>query len=393
MTDSEARHDAGFTLISVVPELHAGTGHVLGYHTSVGEAARIAGWRHVALVPHDHGAQALPDGWRPVLRPGTLTAGLLDAIRGRRLRRLAGDTALFADSVREGVALVLDGGGSAGALFVERFNGAQLLGVVRASRRLCGERLDFWLMFRQDLRSTGFIGRRAYRWAVRRLARDWGERFRLLADSESLARELERELGLKAHVMPIPHTHESESAPFAKDAREIVCWWPGAPRAEKGLASIQRLAAAPAVEGIAPVRLVVSEETPLAEGGGVRIERVPARLGELDYDRWLATADVILLPYASQRYLHSTSGIFAEAVVGGCLPLVSAGTWMAYELDRHDLAELVIDWSDAARVLRRIGALARDARVQAKLDVMREHFAGYHCERAYADALRGLLRS
>jgi hypothetical protein len=392
MSDTEAQLDSSFTLISLVPELHAGTGHVLGYHMSAGEAARIAGWHHVALVPHDHGAPALPQGWQPILRPGTLTSGLLDAIRGRRLGRLFDDTARFAESVREGVAFVSDGR-SPGALFVERFNGAQLLGVVRASRLLCGEPLGFWLMFRQDLRSTGFVGRLAYRWAVRRMARDWGDRFRLLADSESLAAELERELGLKAHVLPIPHTHESKAAPFAKDPGEVVCWWPGAPRGEKGLASIQRLAGAPAVEGIAPVRLVVSEETPLAQGRGVRVERVPPRLGELDYDRWLATADVILLPYAADRYRHSTSGIFAEAVVGGRLPLVSAGTWMAHELARHDLAELVIDWGDAPYVLRRIDALARDARVRAKLDLMREHFAGYHCESAYADALRGLLRA
>jgi len=387
------QQDPRFTLISLVPELHAGTGHVLGYHTSVGEAARIAGWRHVALVPHDHGAQPLPQDWRPVLRPGALAAGLMEAIRTLQLRRLFGDAALFAGSVREGVAAVMDGSGGRGALFVERFNGAQLLGVVRASRLLRSERLDFWLMFRQDLQSTGLVGRLAYRWAVAQLARDWGDRFRLLADSESLAAELERDLGLKAHVMPIPHTHESVAAPFAKEPGEIVCWWPGAPRGEKGLASIQALAAAQPPAGIAPMRVVVSEETQLPQAHGVRVERVPARLDELEYDRWLATADVVLLPYAPDRYRHSTSGIFVEAVVGGCVPVVSRGTWMAHELVRHDLAELAIDWGDAARVLKCIDAFARDAGVRAKLDAMRKHFAGYHCERSYAAALRALQRA
>lgn len=391
MPDAEVRHEPPFTLISVVPELHAGTGHVLGYHTSVGEAARIAGWRHAALVPHDHGAQALPEGWRPVLRPGTLTAGLLDAIRGRRLRRLVDDTALFADSVREGVAAVLDGIDSRGALFVERFNGAQLLGVVRASRRLRDERLGFWLMFRQDLRSTGFVGRLAYRWAVNRLARDWGDRFRLLADSESLAGELERELGLRAHVMPIPHTHRSTSKPFAKNPGEIVCWWPGAPRPEKGLAAIRALAALPGETTPARIRLVVSEETVLDEGGAVPVQRVPARLSEEDYDRWLVTADAILLPYDAARYRHSTSGIFAECIVAGSVPLVSAGTWMAQELARDGLERLVFDWRDARALPGAIRAICEDADVHQRLSRLRERFAAFHCEASYAREMRSVL--
>jgi hypothetical protein len=138
------------------------------------------------------------------------------------------------------------------------------------------------------------------------------------------------------------------------------------------------------------IRLVVSEETQLGDGGAVQVERVPARLDDAAYDRWLRTADVILLPYATDRYRHSTSGIFAETVVSGGIPLVSPGTWMASQLEKYGLKHLAIDWGDSRATLRRIAELAVDPAVRAGLDRMRGEFAAYHSEPSYARAMQAL---
>jgi hypothetical protein len=118
---------------------------------------------------------------------------------------------------------------------------------------------------------------------------------------------------------------------------------------------------------------------------------VAARLTEEEYDRWLVTSDVILLPYEAARYRYSTSGIFAECVAAGGIPLVTPGTWMATELEKHSLSELVIGWNDPRRVLETITTLARDLRVRQKLDRMRERFADFHSEAGYAATMRELV--
>ncbi|MEJ6021477.1 hypothetical protein [Ramlibacter sp. PS4R-6] len=375
-------------LLSVLPELHAGTGHVYGYHLSVAEAARQAGWDHEALVPRDHGIDALPPGWHAVLEPGDLAAGLPAAVRALRPQRLVADGQRFAASLHQAVAPRLERADRDAVVFLERFNGPQLLAAARGIRSLPRERLQFWLMFRQDLRSAGIMGR-AYAWAARRIAREWQDRFRLLTDSEPLARELQGHLGLQAHVMPIPHTRVAPSPPGPKGDGEIVCWWPGAPRPEKGLAPIQAFAAAHDT-GSRPVRLVVAQDADVGGGGAVRVEKIPSRIDDAAYGRWLGTADYVLLPYEPARYRYSTSGIFAEAVVAGSIPLVTAGTWMAQELERHGVAELALDWREPARIPAMLATLRGDAGLRARLDAMRAHYAAYHCEASYARALQSV---
>ena len=54
--------------------------------------------------------------------------------------------------------------------------------------------------------------------------------------------------------------------------------------------------------------------------------------------------DFVLLPYDKKIYAECNLGIFVEAIVAGKITLVSADTWMAYELNKFKLTELVIDW-------------------------------------------------
>jgi hypothetical protein len=69
------------------------------------------------------------------------------------------------------------------------------------------------------------------------------------------------------------------------------------------------------------------------------------------------------------------------------LPVVPAGTWMAAELLRHDLPELIVDWQASTP---RNWRLAADDAVRRKLAVMRAAYLHEHGVEAYAAVLQAL---
>jgi hypothetical protein len=93
---------------------------------------------------------------------------------------------------------------------------------------------------------------------------------------------------------------------------------------------------------------------------------------------------MILLPYDSWRYGEATSGAFVESVAAGKFPLVSRGTWMAYELEKFGLNELVIDWK-SDRLFDIIVELSASASVAEKFAVMRTAYRRFHNESCYAE--------
>ncbi|NML42710.1 glycosyltransferase family 4 protein [Ramlibacter sp. G-1-2-2] len=385
-------NDKQITMISVMPDVHGGIGHHVGYHQSVGNAARACGWRHVALVSTSHGLARLPESWRAVLDTGLLTTGLPQVLARGKAFALLGDMRRFTDTLVQAVQEELRLGAAGECIvFLDDFNGPQLLAIRQAMRRLPKERLHFWFLYRYDPAARGIAGK-LYQRAVASLIRLFPNgRFRMLTDSVPLATELKSTFGMPAHVMPIPHTSAQASRTLARDPDEIICWWPGAPRPDKGLDVMQRLAQAPApVPAGRRIRLALSEAANIASGVGVTVQALPRHLSSGDYDAWLHTADVLLMPYDRQRYRLATSGIFAECVAAGKIPLVTDGTWMAFELDRHDLRELVCDWSDPAGTLATIRRAAEDPELRQKLSRMRESFLEFHSEGAYARELRGL---
>lgn len=381
------------SLLSIVPALQAGAGHMLNYHLAVGRAAAINGWRHAVATSAEHGLQALPADWHPALATGDLELGLPGLVAKGRVATLLRQTWAFAASIEEAAKRELARTAGDCILFLERFNGPELLGFWLAVRRLPASRIRAWLMFRHEPSAMGRFGA-AYCAIARRMAARLPGRFNLLVDSEPLRAALERECKLPAVVMPIPHTGVVDAAPFPKQAGELVCWWPGAPRAEKGWDVMRRIAGSHLSADGPALRLVAARSAGLHARAGSRISVHPLD-GALDppiYQRWLHTADAVLLPYDTQRYRFATSGIFTEAVVAGAVPLVTAGTWMAFELQRFGLSQLVCDWSRADLADGIAAAIIRDS-MEEPLARMRAEYARYHSEESFAQAMRELLAS
>jgi hypothetical protein len=383
------------TLLSIVPALQGGGGHMLGYHLAVGRAAHLNGWRHAVATSPEHGLACLPQGWQATLTTGALETGLPQLARQGRLWRLLNEIRVFAFSIAVAVRAELNASTGTCVVFVERFNGPELLGVLLAALRLDRKRLQMWVLFRSDPASMGIAGS-LYVGVGKALAALFGrERFRLLTDSVPLAEALRRSFGRPAHMMPVPHTEVSEGPIAPRSSSEVLCWWPGAARPEKGLDAITRLAShdlRPEEPLDPPVRLIVSRAAGVApKEGPLSVQLVEDVLSPEDYQMWLRTADVILLPYSAQRYRSSTSGIFAECIAAGKIPLVSPGTWMAFELARCDLQALVCDWHDPREVLAVIVRAKGDPAIGHRLGRMRQAFLAFHSEASFAREMHRLI--
>lgn len=364
---------------------------MLTYHLAVGRSAGINGWRHAVVTSPEHGLQSLPPGWTAVLATGDLELGLPKLVAKGRIATLFAQTRAFAASIEEAAKRELSLTEGDCILFLERFNGPELLGFWLALRRLPASRIRAWLMFRHEPSAMGSFGA-VYCALARRMAARLQGRFKLLVDSEPLRFALERECRLPASVMPIPHTGIAAAAPFAKPEGELICWWPGAPRAEKGWDVMRRIAGAQVSPDLPALRIVAARSADLQARSGSRISvhAVDDGLDPSTYQQWLHTADAVLLPYESRRYRAATSGIFTEAVVAGAVPLVSPGTWMDYELQRFGLSQLVCDWS-RDDIADQIAKAIMSGSVKEKLPEMRIAYARYHSEESFAKTIRELV--
>jgi hypothetical protein len=109
-----------------------------------------------------------------------------------------------------------------------------------------------------------------------------------------------------------------------------------------------------------------------------------------DYIGWLKFADIILVPYEPSAYADRTSGVFADAIASGSIPVTIDGTWMAHELQKYGLGELILDW-DNPEITRVLFSLREQPCLRTKLDRMRDDYAMFHSMPGYARTLERIL--
>ncbi|MFZ1989002.1 MAG: hypothetical protein WAW96_04445 [Alphaproteobacteria bacterium] len=356
-------------------------GHDGPYQSSLGEAAEQLGWSFRCAVGTGWPKEQLSRFMTPALfqlsgRTGG-PAGILNRLIYMRslesaLRAeiaLPGEVALFADwpYVVETLALHL------------------LLGA------LVEHKAQLWFMLRRMPKKGGLFERN-YLIFFARARRALGPQFKLVTDSFSLAEHAAERWRLPDWtVLPIPHTEDALPTDARTNANDrVVMWWAGSPRPEKGHEIVLQMLSRDA--GAADAEIVLPEMTFADRAQDLRVQLVPRGMSRPDYLSMLAASDMILLPYDPWHYQDGTSGVFVEAMTAGRLPVVMAGTWMAHELERLNLSELVLTqvaWT-APDIVERLVRLARDEPLKARFNDQRKLFVAAHGKAAFVEALRKL---
>lgn len=221
--------------------------------------------------------------------------------------------------------------------------------------------------------------------------------FLLFVDTIPLQAEINIMYGLKATVLPIPHTNLFENVitepkeVYPLKNRTIRCWWPGRPDLSKGLKIIQHWISN-YNEDDYEIELYLAMNALLPKvSKNVRIIYLPEILSDREYDEMFNRVDIILLPYDKVRYKVSSSGIFAEAIIHKRPVLTMKSTWPGSELTRFGISEWCFDLStcDSLYVLlnRAFHVNYADPRVQSLYD----EYAKFHNEEAYSKILASSL--
>jgi glycosyltransferase involved in cell wall biosynthesis len=160
----------------------------------------------------------------------------------------------------------------------------------------------------------------------------------LFADSEELAVEFTELSGIPCGVVVIPHVGDIDRT-FPRD-REISVVAAGPAREDKGF-NLLPAALKALNEAQRPGRMIVQGYsfqhgaqvartiTALRRGGATILQD---ELSNAQFRTLLASADLIVLPYATEYYHSQTSGVFAEALGAGIPVVVPEDTWMARQI-------------------------------------------------------------
>ncbi|MCH9609695.1 MAG: hypothetical protein S4CHLAM45_00850 [Chlamydiales bacterium] len=236
---------------------------------------------------------------------------------------------------------------------------------------------QFWVLYRLD-----FKGREKKSIQLFSKLLQWRlkDHFIPLTDSELLADIFSRWFGKRPLVMPIPHTFVSKEK--KKQQKRLICYVGGG-RQNQGREILSTLMTLP---DPASKRFEFSLPgdflfPPIENKLRVKLRKISTTKKE--YQAAIDRCDIFLLPCDPIAYKRGTSGLFVEAVVSGKLPFVKEGSWLAHELRRFDLSELIIDW-ESHEIFSQLILLIEDKRVREKFKVMQSTYQNYHSEQNFS---------
>lgn len=349
---------------ALLPRLSSKAGHIYHYHLAVQGALEAAGWEYHAYIPKRAEIASLPKKWIRCLANDLLQ-------RRKTVRETLG---LLLANVRA-LRPILSGleHNRSAIVFIEHFELHHLVSIAM-SLLFLRPKFQFWILHRYNL-DGNWLKRAFHRWFHRFMRWKLGNtRVKCLTDSELLMEGLERDLGFPYWVVPIPHTEQNVQKE-TKQGGPIQLWWPGVVREDKGLHKIRYLLEQ--LQGLEEVQIVMGKEGEQFFGAHPKVHFTPTYLPKEEYFAWMQRADLLLFPYSGKTYAESTSGPFVESVSIGAIPVVSQGTWMAHELCRFDLSELVLNW-DESDLIDRLMKIRSDSTIRAKLDLMKSAYCDYH---------------
>lgn len=335
---------------SIAHHLKDELGHQYGYHLALQKALQEQGIPCHVYIDRDAKIPYLPEGWFYFFR--TQNRWL-----GNDFRVLLKDTSFGPRN-----------------FFLECFSFLELFHLTIACW-LYGKNHDhLWLFLRRDLKQFKFQGL-FHALLIRLLQQKFGIRLKLLTDSLLIKNELEERLQQPIQQIPLPHIAASLPPRKPLTPGMLFCYWPGEPRKAKGWDAIREILQFSSPDQVS-IELIASDEARLFSSIH-KIKAVAPILTHEDYWKELCNCDVVLLPYDPLIYRCSTSGIFVESVAAGKMPIVTDRTWLAHELRRFSLDELIVDWKHP-HFWSQLHKIASDDAIRQKLEAMRTDYQGYH---------------
>lgn len=359
-----------FSLHAILPRLSSKLGHIFHYHEALQEGLNANQWCYTAYIPKKADIFPLPSNWNAVL-----ANDIADSSKSF-FQKL---TILFANIVPFWKIFRSFKKDKRAVVFIEHFELQHLASFFLVL--LClRPKFQFWILFRYEFEEKKlklFLTRLFLRFLEWKLIR-----IKCLTDSDLLAEVLEKELMKPIFVVPIPHTDQGHVENRKKASNRKLFWWPGGLiREDKGLSKIGHLLGL--LKTNDQIQILVAEKARDIFGMNPSLQYISTHLSRREYVEWIQNVDLILLPYLSSDYSRRTSGIFVEAIFLGAIPVVTKGTWMAYELNKFNLPELTFDWTET-NLLERLTNITIDDKLQSKLAHMRSKYQQFHTRQGLA---------
>ncbi len=355
---------------SIAYYLSSDPGHFLHYHKAVEKAVRPFVDQFGVYISRNNTLKELPKDWQEWFHPFNST---------RKRRKFWKDCVqLFRRSSKK-----------RRIFFLEFFSHRDFVHFTLAALLFSKRDDQLWLLYREDL--TSWKKRHLFKmyFLSKALSIRLGKRFRALVDNDLLGKYYEKWFAKPLDVLPILHTCDYPHSP-PQENKKLIFSWLGGPAPAKGLKLISQLVKIddPTAEKI---QLSVSETTPLPKiCNKITVHLRKEILSEDEYYASLFNSDAILLPYDPKIYKWRSSGIFVEAITAGKVPLVHEKTWMASELKKHNLHELIVDWNHPCFFSKAL-ALLENKLIRLKLEKMQLAYKEMHNEQAFSRKIQTLI--
>lgn len=365
-------------IFSLIPCLFDETGHHFVYHKTFSDVLKINNWKHLKYIPKKSILKDLSKDWEKklVLHQGSSKKSLWRNFFKPLLNFFPFFNILWKIKKNEETEK---------AIFIEYFTISHLLALYLAflfTKTKC----YLWLLYRTDLDQVVLKGK-VHRVLHKKISKIIGKKNLIFfTDSELLSEQLATFFEKKFNVLPIPHIKFFDKKIDLDKKKSMQLWWPGGSiREEKGLKYIIDLSEKLSSER--HITLVVAEAAKSFLFDNCNIKYVNTNLSFEEYNDLMVNSDIILLPYLSELYKFRTSGIFVEAIALNKVVVTTENTWMAYELKKFDLKELLINWNDK-NYIKDIMDIFFSKSINAKLEQMAKFYRNFHSLENFAKILK-----
>lgn len=365
--------------ISIQPWLQNHIGHFFAYNMDLKKACEKNGWESFSLIPKDCQIQEIPSSWIKILTSDYMSpAKTIFQKLTTQWKNILPYFFFFRRIIKKKDRVVV---------MMEQF-GLPELSIFLLFLFFFRPKIKLLLLHRFSLQDMG-RKKRIYlflhNWISRILKKT---NLILLSDSDLIAESLTTFFKQKIEVVPIPHTASNLEV---KKKEKDLFWWPGgSTRVDKGMEHIKNLSTILSISK-SKYKLVVADSAKEKIGKNSNVIYIKSNLSPNEYINNMQTMGLILLPYLAKDYHSRTSGIFVEAVAMGGIPIVLEGTWMAYELLKYDLQELIIDFTKEG-IVDDLERIVTSEKIKIKLSEMQQKYLKYHSVANYAARLKEIVQ-